>query len=46
MFYTSINSRRMNLGVMFLQPAPKMCNNVHKIKILKTKLELLGMNYY
>ena len=36
-FYTSINSISRNLGTIFLQPAPKMCNTVDKNKILTTK---------
>ena len=37
---TSIMSMRSNLGTITLPPAPKMCNNVDKNKILMTKLEL------
>ena len=40
MFYTSINSMSSNLGTIFLSPAPKMCINVDKNKLLMTKLEL------
>ena len=43
-FYTSINSISMNLGTRIL-PAPNMCNNVDKKKVLMTKLELEGTNY-
>ena len=45
-FNTSINSMRKNLGAIFLPPAPKIYYNVDKNKILMTKMELLGMNYY
>ena len=38
-FYTSINSMSKNLGTIFLPPAPKMCNNVDKNKVLMTELE-------
>ena len=39
-FYTSIKSMSRNLGIIFLPPAPKMCNNVDKNTILMTKLEV------
>ena len=39
-FYTSIKSMSMNLGTIFLPPAPNMYNNVDKNKILMIKLEL------
>ena len=39
-FYTSINSMSSILGTTFFPPAPKLCNNVDKNKILMTKLEL------
>ena len=35
-FYTSINSMRMNIRIIFLPPAPKMCSNVDKNKIMIT----------
>ena len=39
-FYTLINSMSRNLGSIFLPPAFKMYNNVDKIEILMTNLEL------
>ena len=39
-FYTSINSMSRNLGTIFLPPAPKMCNDVDKNKILMTNFDL------
>ena len=39
-FYTLINSTSKYLGTTFPPPAPNMCNNVDKNKILMTKLEL------
>ena len=36
----------MNLRTIYLPPAPNMCNNYDKNKILVTKLELYGMKYY
>ena len=43
--YTSVNSMSRNPGIIFLLPAPTMCNDVDKKKkILMTKLELYIRN--
>ena len=41
-FYTSINSMGRNLGTIFLSPAPNLCNNVDKNKILDEKVRIIS----
>ena len=40
-FYTSINSMSMTLGICFLPPASKMCNNVDKKKRFDGKVGII-----